>query len=215
MNYRPTVFLQSPTASSSSPNTIELTDDILAFWFGKPEDDGYCGHGEPREAWWQKDPVYDAEIRSRYLDHYARAIAGELDSMAQTPEGALALILMLDQFPRNMFRGRPETYASDEKARKLAREALGSGFDQCLPPVWRWFFYLPFEHSETLADQDLSVSLFEALPDIEGTEQTHSSSLRHREIVARFGRFPHRNEILGRDSTPEEIEFLKEPNSSF
>ncbi|MCZ6814705.1 MAG: DUF924 domain-containing protein [Alphaproteobacteria bacterium] len=211
--------MQSPTASPSSLkhhlrvlNLIKLTDDILAFWFGKPEDEGYGG---PREAWWQKDPAYDAEIRSRYLDHYRRAIAGELDAMAQTPKGALALILMLDQFPRNMFRGRPETYASDEKARKLAREALDSGFDRCVPPIWRWFFYLPFEHSETLADQDLSVSLFEALPDIEGTEQTHSSSLRHQEIVARFGRFPHRNEILGRDSTPEEIEFLKEPNSSF
>lgn len=194
---------------------ITLIDDILAFWFGRPEDDGYGGHGAPREAWWQKDPAFDAQIRSRYLDHYRRAHAGELEAMAQTPEGALALILMLDQFPRNMFRGKPETYASDEQARKLAREALALGFDKAVPPVWRWFYYLPFEHSEILADQDLSVSLFEAQPDHTGKDQTIASSLRHREIVARFGRFPHRNQILGRDSTPQETEFLKQPNSSF
>ena len=187
--------------------SASLADDILAFWFG--------GHDEPREAWWNKDPAFDETIRSRYLGHYRGAAAGELDQMEQTPEGALALILLLDQFPRNMFRGRPESYAGDEQARALARRALALDFDQAVPPVRRWFFYLPFEHSESLADQDLSVSLFAALPAQPGLEDANAAPLRHREIVARFGRFPHRNESLGRQSIPEEVEFLKEPNSSF
>lgn len=189
-----------------------LADDILAFWFGRPAEQG---HGVPREVWWRKDPAFDAEIRSRYLGHRARAVAGELDPMARIPEGALALILLLDQFSRNMFRGAPESYASDEQARKLAREALDLGFDQAVSPLWRWFFYLPFEHSETLADQDLSVSLFEALPEQPGRDRAIAAAIRHREIVARFGRFPHRNGILGRQPTPQETAFLKQPNSSF
>ncbi len=189
-----------------------LADDILAFWFGPP---GEQGHGEPREAWWQNDSAFDAEIRSRYLGHHHRAVAGELDPMAQTAEGALALTLMLDQFSRNMFRGKPESYASDEQARRVAKQSLDSGFDRAVLSLWRWFFYLPFEHSETLADQDLSVSLFEAMPEQAGRDEAIASALRHREIVARFGRFPHRNEILGRESTPEETAFLKQPNSSF
>lgn len=189
-----------------------LTDDILEFWFGLPGDEGF---GQSREAWWRKDPAFDAQIRSRYLDQYRRAVAGELDSMAQASEGALALILMLDQYSRNMFRGKPEAYASDEQALGLAHEALGAGFDQAVPPLWRGFFYMPFEHSETLADQDLSVSLFAALPVKKEWDETMAAAHRHREIIARFGRFPHRNEILGRESTPEEIEFLKQPNSSF
>ena len=189
-----------------------LTDDILEFWFGLPGDEGF---GQSREAWWQKDPPFDAEIRLRYLGHHRRAVAGELDTMAHTPESALALIIMLDQFSRNMFRGEPETYASDEKALGLAREALDAGFDRAVPPLWRCFFYLPFEHSETLADQDLSVSLFAALPGRNEQDESMASVHRHREIIALFGRFPHRNRILGRESTAEEIEFLKQPNSSF
>jgi len=189
-----------------------LTDDILEFWFGLPGDEGF---GQTREAWWQKDPAFDAEIRSRYLGHHRRAVAGELDTMAQTPEGALALILLLDQFSRNMFRGGPESYASDGQALGLAREALDAGFDQAVPPLRRWFFYLPFEHSEILADQDLSVSLFAALPGRNEQDESMASVHRHREIIALFGRFPHRKQILGRESTAEEIEFLKQPNSSF
>ncbi len=189
-----------------------LADDILAFWFGRP---GEQDHGEPREAWWRKDPAFDEEIRSRYLGHRARAVAGRLDSMARTAKGALALILLLDQFSRNMFRGKPESYASDQQARKVARAALDARLDQAVLPVWRWFFYLPFEHSETLADQDLSASLFEALPEQPWRDQAIAAAARHREIVARFGRFPHRNEILGRKTTPEETAFLKQPNSSF
>ena len=189
-----------------------LVDDILGFWFGRA---GEPDHGEPRRAWWLKDPAFDAEIRSRYLDHHRRAFAGDLDPMADTAEGALALVLLLDQFSRNMFRDQPESYAADEKARKVAGAAIDAGFDQAVPPLWRWFFYVPFEHSETLADQDLSVSLFTALPEHGGRDAALTAASRHREIVARFGRFPHRNEILGRHTTPEESAFLKQPNSFF
>ncbi len=187
-------------------------DDILEFWFGRPEDKGF---GELRDAWFEKDPAFDAEIRRRFLAVYERAAAGELDGLANSAEGALALIVALDQFSRNMFRGQPGMYATDEKARALARMALDRGFDQQLVPVQRLFLYLPFEHSETLADQTLSVKLFEALPAIPNRDETSSSALRHREIVERFGRFPHRNAILGRETTPDETAFLEEPNSSF
>ena len=189
-----------------------LSDHILLFWFGRPDAEGRYSS---REAWWQKDPAFDEEIRSRYLTPYGRAVTGELDAMAQTAEGALSLILLLDQFPRNLFRGKPACYASDEQARTIATQALDAGFDQTMPAVWRRFVYMPFEHSEHLADQDISVSLFESLPNMPGRDEAVASAHRHHEIVARFGRFPHRNEILGRDSTPEELEFLKEPNSSF
>ena len=189
-----------------------LGDHILSFWFGRPDAEG--GYSS-REAWWQKDPAFDAEICSRYLSPYGRAVTGELDAMAQTAEGALSLILLLDQFPRNMFRGNPACYASDEQARTIATQALDAGFDQTMPAVWRWFIYMPFEHSEHLADQALSVSLFESLPEMPGWDETVAAAHRHREIVARFGRFPHRNIILGRHSTPEELEFLKQPDSSF
>ncbi len=189
-----------------------LSDHILLFWFGRPDSEGQYSS---REAWWQKDPAFDEEIRSRYLTPYGCAVTGELDAMAHTAGGALSLILLLDQFPRNMFRGKPACYASDELARTIATQALDAGFDQTMPAVWRLFIYLPFEHSENLADQDLSVSLFQSLPNMPGREKTIASAHRHREIVARFGRFPHRNEILGRVTTPEEKEFLKQPNSSF
>ena len=187
-------------------------DDILEFWFGRPEDNGF---GELRDLWFEKDAAFDAKIRRRFLAVHECAAAGELDDRANTAEGALALIVVLDQFSRNMFRGQPGMYATDEKARALARMALDRGFDQQLGPVQRIFIYLPFEHSEALADQTLSVKLFAALPAIPNRDDGISSALRHREIVERFGRFPHRNAILGRETTPEEAAFLKQPNSSF
>ena len=187
-------------------------DDILEFWFGRAQDDGF---GALRDAWFEKDPAFDAEIRRRFLAVYERAATGELDDLANTSRGALALIVVLDQFPRNMFRGQPAMYATDHKARALARMTLDEGFDQQLGPVQRIFIYLPFEHSESLADQNLSVKLFNMLPRIPNRDDGISSALRHREIVERFGRFPHRNAILGRETTPEEAAFLEEPNSSF
>lgn len=189
-----------------------LDQDILAFWFGAPDE---AGHDEPREAWWLKDPAFDGEIRALFLAAYQSAVAGGLDAMAQTAEGALALILLLDQFSRNMFRGDSACYAGDEAARNIARQALECGFDKAVSPLRRWFFYLPFEHSENLDDQDLSLSLFEALPESARRDEAIAAARRHREIVALFGRFPHRNEILGRVTTPEEAAFLSRPNSSF
>ena len=185
-------------------------DDILEFWFGRPDDDGF---GELRDAWFEKEPAFDAEIRRRFLAVYECAATGELDDLANTAEGALALIVVLDQFSRNMFRGQPGMYATDEKARAFARLALDEGFDRQFVPVQRIFIYLPFEHSESLADQNLSVKLFEALPAIPNRDDESSSALRHREIVERFGRFPHRNAILGRKTTPAEATFLEEPKA--
>jgi uncharacterized protein (DUF924 family) len=187
-------------------------NDVLNFWFGPTDGDHY---GEMREAWFEKDSSFDADIRHNFLDSHRRVAAGELDQLAATAQGALALIIVLDQFSRNMFREQPGMYATDPKALAIARSAMDRGFDQQLISVQRIFLYLPFEHSEVLADQEISVRLFGSLPPIKNREQDIKSALRHREIVERFGRFPHRNHILGRETTPEEIEFLKEPHSSF
>lgn len=189
--------------------------DVLEFWFGDPAGAEF---GSRRAAWFEKNEAFDSEIRDRFGRDVERASAGECDSWQETAEGALALIVTLDQFPRNMFRGRPEAYAADARARSVARRTLDRGFDRRLIAVQRLFVYLPFEHSENLADQRLSVALFSRiLPDFdeEFRERARFSAYRHCEIIERFGRFPHRNEALGRQSTAEELAFLKEPHSSF
>ncbi|MFY0563545.1 DUF924 family protein [Archangium lansingense] len=189
-------------------------DDILTFWFGHPREPGYT---EPRGRWFERDAAFDAECSRRFLATHEKAAAGELQAWRDEPRSALALLLLLDQFPRNLFRESPQAYATDALAREVARHALARGLDVSLPPVWRWFFYLPFEHSEDIHDQRLAVSLFEAL-----APQRPASGAgvveyarRHYDIIARFGRFPHRNATLGRESTPEEVAFLQEPGSSF
>ncbi len=192
--------------------TVPFIDAVLGFWFGSPDDADY---GKMREAWFKKDPSFDADIRRSFLAGHGRVAAGEMDHLADTAEGVLALVVTLDQFSRNMFRETPGMYATDPKALALARSGMDRGLDQQLIPVQRIFVYLPFEHSEVLADQHISVKLFEALPPISERDKGSESALRHREIIERFGRFPHRNNILGRDTTAEEIEFLKEPSSSF
>lgn len=191
-------------------DTDALADDLLAFWFGA---DPFTVDPESRDVWFKSDPAFDAVIAERFAGHAARAAAGEYDALMDSARGCLALALLLDQFPRNLHRGTPRAFASDAKARAVARHALARGFDRALPPVARIFLYLPFEHSEDIADQNLSVELFEPLDD--GTTNWLEYAHRHRDIVARFGRFPHRNAALGRDSTPEEEAFLEEPNSSF
>lgn len=175
-------------------------DDVLRFWFGDED--------EPREEWWRKDEEFDREIRDRFGALYEEAASGALDGWRETAEGSLALVIALDQFPRNMFRGDPRSYATDEKARETARYAVDRAFDRELSPVRRSFLYMPFMHSEDLEDQRRSVELFEGM-------DPGGYAIRHREIVERFGRFPHRNAVLGRDTTPEEAEFLREPGSSF
>lgn len=185
---------------------------VLDFWFGPPASDGY---GRARDAWFRKDPGFDARIRADFPHLHERAAAGQCDAWGDEPDSALALAVVLDQFPRNMFRGTPQSFASDGRALALARSAVARGFDRGLLPVQRWFIYLPFEHSEDLADQDRSVALFESLRGDPQSVSPIDYAHRHRDVISRFGRFPHRNAILGRVSTPEEIEFLRQPGSSF
>ncbi|WP_338089144.1 DUF924 family protein [Nannocystis pusilla] len=141
-----------------------------------------------------------------------RAASGALDGWGAAPRGALALVILLDQFPRNMFRGTPEAFASDAKAREVANAALDAGHEHALTQEERLFLYLPLEHSEELADQERCVELMRALDE---TPMWLDYAVRHRDVIARFGRFPHRNAVLGRESTAEECEFLMQPGSSF
>jgi len=187
-------------------------DEILAFWFGKPEDSEY---GKPRQAWFTKDVAFDEEVRSRFLDEYHQAAMGQLNHWQESPDSCLALILLLDQFPRNMFRGQPQAFATDSQALAVAQYAVSQGFDQQLLPVQRWFIYLPFEHSENLTHQRQCVELFSTLKHDPDSASTIDYAYRHLQVIERFGRFPHRNPILGRESTPEEVVFLKQPGSSF
>jgi len=153
--------------------------------------------------WFAKDAGFDRRFRETFLDAHEAAARGDLDHWMTTPEGALALLLLLDQFPRNAFRGTPRMYATDPAACRIAAAAVDSGHDQAMPPDLRKFFYLPFAHSEDPADQDRSVDLGRHLGLLDSR-----NSHRHRDIVKRFGRFPHRNPILGRNMTAEEQQFL-------
>ena len=167
--------------------------DVLLFWRGAGPD-----------KWFKKDTAFDAEIVRRFLGPWQAAAAGELAAWEATPEGALALVIVLDQFPRNMFRGNGRTYDSDALARAVANRAIARGFDQQMPRDERQFFYLPFMHSENLTDQERCVDLARAYGDDEFTKYAE----QHADIVRRFGRFPHRNAILGRATSPEEQAFL-------
>jgi uncharacterized protein (DUF924 family) len=192
---------------------VKVTPEaILVFWFGREGEEGY---GEYREAWFSRDPDFDREVRDRFEDAYEEAVVGKLEQWKEEARSCLALILVLDQFPRNMFRGDARMYAADGLALAAARHALQQAYDRELAPVQRMFMYLPFEHSENLEDQRLSVELFRMLAEETGSQDTLIYAVQHLKIIDRFGRFPHRNEILGRWSTPEEAEFLKEPGSSF
>jgi len=180
---------------------------VLDFWFGAP---GSRERGRPRKLWFQKSEPFDAEIRRRFLATWERAASGELERWQATPLASLGIVVTLDQFPRNMFRGTARAFTTDSLALAAARETIAREFDRLLSPVERSFVYLPFAHAEDLAAQRRSLVLFHA-SDRENVE----SARRHYEIIARFGRFPHRNAVLGRQSTAEEIEFLKQPGSSF
>jgi uncharacterized protein (DUF924 family) len=186
--------------------------EVLDFWFGREGEEDY---GEFREAWFNRDPEFDREIRDRFEPVYEQAAAGRLDHWKSEARSCLALIVVLDQFPRNMYRGDARMYAADEKAREAARHAVEHAYDRELSPYGRLFMYLPFEHSEELDDQRLSVELFRGLATEMGSEDLLGYAVRHLEIIERFGRFPHRNEILGRRTTPEETKFLSGPDSSF
>lgn len=187
-------------------------EEVLNFWFGNPDDEDY---GKPRKAWFIKKPKFDQEVRSRFLPIYHQAATGDLDYWQHSPHSCLALIIVLDQFPRNMFRHQPQAFATDAQALKMAKHAVLQGFDKKLYPVQRWFIYCPFEHSEDLADQHRSVELFSTLKDNPDSADAIDYAARHLRVIGRFGRFPHRNQILGRENTPEEEKFLKQPGSRF
>jgi uncharacterized protein (DUF924 family) len=185
--------------------------EVLDFWFGR---EGEPGYGEFREAWFKRDPEFDQQIRSRFESLYEEAAAGELDGWKEEVGSCLALVILLDQFPRNMYRGDPRAYSTDCKAQEIAEYAVDMALDRELHPFQRVFLYMPFMHSEDLEHQRRSVELFRGL---EGVAEADSAgyAVGHMKIIERFGRFPHRNEILGRQTTPEEAEFLTEPGSSF
>jgi uncharacterized protein (DUF924 family) len=176
---------------------------VLEFWF-----DPALDAAERNKRWFGKDEGFDAEIRRRFLDLYEEGAAARLDAWKGSVRECLALVILLDQFPRNMFRGEARAFAADTLARDAARALLPRADE--LSPDERLFAWLPFEHSESLDDQNLACELIAPLG-----EELLRYAERHRQIIERFGRFPHRNAILGRSSTPEEIEFLKQPGSGF
>ena len=182
------------------PKTASVSD-VIAFWFeeAKPE------------QWYKKDPAFDDAIRERFEDSIVAALAGRLDNWADEAEGCLALIILLDQFTRNIYRDTPRAFSGDDMALALSLRCIDRGFINHENAAWRQFMLMPMMHSEDLGIQDRSIPLFEALTN----PLTHEYAIKHRDIVARFGRFPHRNAILGRPSSDEEAEFLTQPGSSF
>ena len=177
------------------------SQDVLAFWFeeSKPE------------QWYRKDPAFDDAIRDRFETTIVAALAGRLDKWAEDAAGCLALILLLDQFTRNIYRDTPRAFSGDEMALALSLRCLDRGFIAHETQTWRQFMLMPMMHCEELEIQDRSIPLFEE----HTNPMTHEYAIRHRDIIARFGRFPHRNAILGRPSSDEELEFLTQPGSSF
>ena len=168
--------------------------DVVEFW-----------RNAGPQRWFRKDPAFDAQFRDRFAALHERAAAGELDHWLATPGGTLALLILLDQFPRNAFRGTPRMYATDERARRIARMALERRLDEQVPFELRNFVYLPFMHSEDPADQQVAVAKTATLPG-----DSHRYAVHHQDIVRRFGRFPHRNAVLGRTSTADEERFIAE-----
>jgi uncharacterized protein (DUF924 family) len=190
-------------------NANQSTADVAEPpWVGEVLDFWFLRIGAAR--WFAKDATIDDEIRARFLALHERILAGGTGGDA-TPRAALATVVVLDQFSRNMFRGSPRSFAADPLARRVAREAIARGLDTSLTSEERAFLYMPFEHSEEREDQALSCELFGRLDNGYWAEYAQA----HKAIIDRFGRFPHRNTVLGRESTPEEIEFLKDPKSSF
>ncbi|MEQ8802343.1 DUF924 family protein [Haliea sp.] len=199
---------------------METPDTIVQFWFGDSDDDAAVA-SNCAGLWWSKNPETDSSIRERFEPAVQAVAASELDHWRRSGEGWLALIILTDQFPRNIYRGTPDAFRYDPIARQLCEEGLAAAADQQLRPIQRVFFYLPLEHSEYQAHQVRSVELFRELAASAPAgaqaafDRFYDFAQRHKAVVDRFGRFPHRNEILGRPSTQEEIAFLREPGSSF
>ncbi len=186
---------------------------VLDFWFGPP---GSATHGQWRDAWFRKDAAFDAAVAQGFAAMVETALAGGLRDWEATPGTALARIVVLDQFTRNMFRDTPRAFAGDALALAAAQALVGAGHDRALDPLPRAFVYLPFEHAESLPMQDESVRLFAALADESpALRPMLDYAHRHREAIVRFGRFAHRNALLGRVSTAEELAFLSQPGTRF
>ncbi|MBZ0105259.1 MAG: DUF924 domain-containing protein [Sulfuricella denitrificans] len=168
--------------------------DILAFWYSEPM----------RSRWFASTPELDAEIRARHEPLWLEAAAGQLDGWKSSPEGCLALVIVLDQLPLNMFRGEAKSFSTEQQAVAACKFALARGFDKQIARDRLAFLYMPLMHSENLADQDLAVRLFEQA----GLESNLRFARHHRELIRKFGRFPHRNAILGRESSPQELDYL-------
>jgi len=198
----------------------ETPTSVLDFWFGNTADIAAAAEAK-KTLWWGGNSEIDDRIRERFDGLHAQARRGELDAWCGDARGRLALIIVVDQFSRNIFRGRPEAFAQDAQARRLCVDGLAAGCDQALGLLERVFFYLPLEHSEDRGDQARSVAAFESLAHaapgaLRGLFDVYTKfAVDHRDIVERFGRFPHRNAILGRVSTDEEKAFLQQPGSSF
>jgi uncharacterized protein (DUF924 family) len=190
---------------------MHMHDEVLDFWFGPR---GSAEHGKSRELWFRKDAAVDQSIRARFGGAVETALAGGFGEWT-TPRGALARVLLLDQFTRNIYRETPRAFAGDSLALGISRAAVANRDDQALLPVERWFLYMPFEHAEDPAAQHASLDLFARLRDETGLIEPIAWAERHAAVIRRFGRYPHRNAILGRDSTAKEIEFLAKPGSEF
>lgn len=200
--------------------TVVDPEVILRFWFAELDELGRASEAT-QARWWSKDPAFDAEIRQRFGATHAAAASGELDSWLDAPHSRLAYIVVLDQFSRNMFRDTAGMFATDDKALRAALSGVDAGMDKQLRLDERGMFYMPLMHSEDLAIQERCIELFQQLAN-EVTGSARASMLsrvgfaeRHRDIVKKFGRFPHRNALLGRESTPDELDFLAGPGSSF
>ena len=199
---------------------VDQPESVLAFWFGAPGSATEIA-GRQGKLWFGKSPANDQAVIDRFAATLTAATAGHLDHWTYTPRGRLALVIVLDQFPHHIHRDKPQAFATDPQALSLSLDALKTGEDRQLTPIERVFLYLPLEHAELIAIQERSVLLFERLAQEAAADERAlfedflNYARQHRDVVARFGRFPHRNAILGRPSTPDELEFLKQPGSRF
>jgi uncharacterized protein (DUF924 family) len=207
--------------SHAAAEAASGADDVLAFWFGDPP----CGADDVKRCmkrWFSGGIEGDRAIRERFEPTIAAAAAQRLDDWMDSARGRLALIVVLDQFPRNIYRGSADAFAYDARAREIAKAGVEAKLDRCLKPLERLFFYLPLEHSESLEDQRSSVALFGRLAELDVADYLRDALVgsvdyarQHHDIIARFGRFPHRNAVLGRDSTAEELDFLERDGPTF
>jgi len=192
----------------------ETIDSVIRYWFGEASSSADI-NAEKKRLWWSKNEKVDEKIADRFSALIDAVASGELDHWNESDNGLLASIICTDQFPRNIYRGHSKSFSYDQIALRFARQAIAMGFDRKLSLIKRVFIYMPFEHSEEISDQQQAVSLMQSLVEQSSTDEKDVFAGWHHEVIAEFGRFPHRNAILGRESTEKELVFLKKPGSSF